>query len=149
MFGLHKWSLISFSRKNQVVIAACTRSRESCFSWWGQRFGSDFFFASINFRPPLADSWYSLSYLYLAVLGTLVTMASGLVVSIITGESLSSQLWFLTREIKSSCVCLRDVSCCHFVKFCFQVVASRKNAALICLWGRATWSASSGPGRQR
>ncbi|TNN76456.1 Sodium-coupled monocarboxylate transporter 1 [Liparis tanakae] len=36
-------------------------------------------------RPPLADSWYSLSYLYFAVVGTLTTMASGLLVSMITG----------------------------------------------------------------
>lgn len=133
MFGLHKWSLISFSRMNKVASTACTISRESCFLCWGQRFGSDFF-ASINFRPPLADYWYSLSYLYLSVLGTLVTMVSGLLLSIITGESLCSQLCFLTRKIKSSCcVRLRDVSRCHFVNFCFQVVASRKNAALICL----------------
>ncbi|XP_062327868.1 sodium-coupled monocarboxylate transporter 1 [Osmerus eperlanus] len=36
-------------------------------------------------RPALADSWYSLSYLYFCVLGTLVTMTSGLLVSAITG----------------------------------------------------------------
>ncbi|XP_029946931.1 sodium-coupled monocarboxylate transporter 1-like [Salarias fasciatus] len=36
-------------------------------------------------RPALADSWYSLSYLYFALLATLVTMASGLLVSIFTG----------------------------------------------------------------
>ncbi|XP_034388310.1 sodium-coupled monocarboxylate transporter 1 [Cyclopterus lumpus] len=36
-------------------------------------------------RPPLADSWYSLSYLHFALLGTLTTMVSGLLVSAITG----------------------------------------------------------------
>ncbi|CAJ1050269.1 sodium-coupled monocarboxylate transporter 1-like [Xyrichtys novacula] len=36
-------------------------------------------------RPALADSWYSLSYVYLSLLGMLTTMASGLVVSMITG----------------------------------------------------------------
>ncbi|XP_078105173.1 sodium-coupled monocarboxylate transporter 1 [Sander vitreus] len=36
-------------------------------------------------RPPLADSWYSLSYVYLSLLGTLTTMVSGLLVSMITG----------------------------------------------------------------
>lgn len=36
-------------------------------------------------RPPLADSWYSLSYLYFAPFGTLVTVVFGLLVSIITG----------------------------------------------------------------
>lgn len=42
-----------------------------------------------RYRPPLADSWYSLSYLYLSVLGMLITIVSGLLVSIVTGESLS------------------------------------------------------------
>ncbi|TDH13749.1 hypothetical protein EPR50_G00036340 [Perca flavescens] len=36
-------------------------------------------------RPPLADSWYSLSYVYLSLLGTLTTMVSGLLVSMVTG----------------------------------------------------------------
>ncbi|XP_074531071.1 sodium-coupled monocarboxylate transporter 1 [Halichoeres trimaculatus] len=36
-------------------------------------------------RPPLADSWYSLSYVYLSLLGMLTTMASGLIVSMMTG----------------------------------------------------------------
>ncbi|XP_073324802.1 sodium-coupled monocarboxylate transporter 1 [Pagrus major] len=38
-----------------------------------------------DLRPPLADSWYSLSYVYFALLGTLTTMVSGLLVSSITG----------------------------------------------------------------
>ncbi|XP_040059071.2 sodium-coupled monocarboxylate transporter 1 [Gasterosteus aculeatus] len=36
-------------------------------------------------RPPLADSWYSLSYLYFSLLGTLTTVVCGLLVSMITG----------------------------------------------------------------
>ncbi|KAG9352840.1 hypothetical protein JZ751_017416, partial [Albula glossodonta] len=36
-------------------------------------------------RPPLADNWYSLSYLYFCPLGTLVTVLCGLAVSAITG----------------------------------------------------------------
>lgn len=36
-------------------------------------------------RPALADSWYSLSYLYFSVLGTLVTIGSGLLLSCATG----------------------------------------------------------------
>ncbi|XP_059185587.1 sodium-coupled monocarboxylate transporter 1 [Centropristis striata] len=36
-------------------------------------------------RPPLADSWYSLSYLYFCLLGSLTTIVSGLLVSMITG----------------------------------------------------------------
>uniref|UniRef100_A0A8C5HTF2 Sodium-coupled monocarboxylate transporter 1-like n=1 Tax=Gouania willdenowi TaxID=441366 RepID=A0A8C5HTF2_GOUWI len=31
-------------------------------------------------RPPLADSWYSLSYLYFSLLGTLITVVTGLLV---------------------------------------------------------------------
>ncbi|XP_008319108.1 sodium-coupled monocarboxylate transporter 1 [Cynoglossus semilaevis] len=36
-------------------------------------------------RPALADSWYSLSYLYLAPFGALITIVVGLLVSMITG----------------------------------------------------------------
>lgn len=36
-------------------------------------------------RPHLADTWYSLSYLYFSVLGTLVTIVSGLLISMFTG----------------------------------------------------------------
>uniref|UniRef100_A0AAQ6AEV7 Solute carrier family 5 member 8 n=1 Tax=Amphiprion ocellaris TaxID=80972 RepID=A0AAQ6AEV7_AMPOC len=39
-----------------------------------------------DFRPALADTWYSLSYLYFAPFGTLVTITCGLLVSMITGE---------------------------------------------------------------
>ncbi|NP_001266967.1 solute carrier family 5 member 8, like [Takifugu rubripes] len=60
-----------------------------------------------NYRPDLADSWYSLSYLYLAVFGTLITIVSGLLVSIVTGgckqEKLSSDL-FVRR---SDMICFR------------------------------------------
>uniref|UniRef100_A0A8C0GJD3 Solute carrier family 5 member 8 n=1 Tax=Chelonoidis abingdonii TaxID=106734 RepID=A0A8C0GJD3_CHEAB len=36
-------------------------------------------------RPVLADYWYSLSYLYFSTLGTLVTIALGMIVSLLTG----------------------------------------------------------------
>lgn len=36
-------------------------------------------------RPPLADSWYSLSYLYFSPIGTIVAVSVGLVVSLLTG----------------------------------------------------------------
>ncbi|NXD15736.1 SC5A8 protein, partial [Nothocercus nigrocapillus] len=36
-------------------------------------------------RPVIADNWYSLSYLYLSTLGTLVTVAVGILVSLLTG----------------------------------------------------------------
>ncbi|XP_028261361.1 sodium-coupled monocarboxylate transporter 1 [Parambassis ranga] len=52
-------------------------------------------------RPPLADSWYSLSYVYFSLLGTLTTMVFGLLVSMITGgckqEKLNSDL-FVTKN---------------------------------------------------
>ncbi|XP_067089692.1 sodium-coupled monocarboxylate transporter 1 isoform X2 [Osmerus mordax] len=54
-------------------------------------------------RPALADSWYSLSYLYFCVLGTLVTMTSGLLVSAITGgckqKSLCSNLFVRKNDL--------------------------------------------------
>ncbi|GLD63024.1 sodium-coupled monocarboxylate transporter 1-like isoform X1 [Lates japonicus] len=54
-------------------------------------------------RPPLADSWYSLSYLHFCLLGTLTTMVSGLLVSMITGgckqEKLNSDLFVRKRDL--------------------------------------------------
>ncbi|XP_032405875.1 sodium-coupled monocarboxylate transporter 1 [Xiphophorus hellerii] len=38
-----------------------------------------------DFRPPIADSWYSLSYVYFSLFGMLTTMVSGLLLSIVTG----------------------------------------------------------------
>ncbi|NWQ77766.1 SC5A8 protein, partial [Columbina picui] len=36
-------------------------------------------------RPALADNWYSLSYLYFSTLGTLTTIAVGIIISLLTG----------------------------------------------------------------
>uniref|UniRef100_A0A3Q1FCC3 Solute carrier family 5 member 8, like n=1 Tax=Acanthochromis polyacanthus TaxID=80966 RepID=A0A3Q1FCC3_9TELE len=44
------------------------------------------FTCCVSFRPALADTWYSLSYLYFGPFGTLVTIICGLLVSISTGE---------------------------------------------------------------
>lgn len=59
-------------------------------------------------RPPLADSWYSLSYLYFAVVGSVITIFSGLLVSIITGgckqEKHSPDLFVR----KSDLICFRS-----------------------------------------
>ncbi|XP_028970010.1 sodium-coupled monocarboxylate transporter 1 [Esox lucius] len=56
-----------------------------------------------DYRPALADEWYSLSYLYLSVLGTLVTVIVGLVVSAITGgckqEKLRSDLFVIRSDL--------------------------------------------------
>uniref|UniRef100_A0A668A1F4 Solute carrier family 5 member 8 n=1 Tax=Myripristis murdjan TaxID=586833 RepID=A0A668A1F4_9TELE len=40
---------------------------------------------NIDGRPPLADSWYSLSYLYFSPIGTTVAVTVGLIVSLFTG----------------------------------------------------------------
>ncbi|KAM9408554.1 sodium-coupled monocarboxylate transporter 1 [Pholidichthys leucotaenia] len=54
-------------------------------------------------RPPLADSWYSLSYLYFSLLGSLATVVSGLLVSMATGgckhESLNSDLFVRKSDL--------------------------------------------------
>uniref|UniRef100_A0A3Q1GR81 Solute carrier family 5 member 8, like n=1 Tax=Acanthochromis polyacanthus TaxID=80966 RepID=A0A3Q1GR81_9TELE len=69
-----------------VNTTGCNRTMESSYTtvtpWivFGQTTMSSFF------RPALADTWYSLSYLYFAPFGTLVTIICGLLVSIITGE---------------------------------------------------------------
>ncbi|XP_062262582.1 sodium-coupled monocarboxylate transporter 1 [Platichthys flesus] len=56
-----------------------------------------------DFRPALADSWYSLSYLYLCPLGTLTTMVFGLLVSMATGgckqEKLNSDLFVRSKDL--------------------------------------------------
>ncbi|XP_071398384.1 sodium-coupled monocarboxylate transporter 1 [Centroberyx affinis] len=54
-------------------------------------------------RPALADTWYSLSYVYLCLLGVLSTMVTGLLVSMITGgckqKNLSSDLFVMKRDL--------------------------------------------------
>ncbi|KAM8972006.1 sodium-coupled monocarboxylate transporter 1-like [Pelodytes ibericus] len=39
----------------------------------------------ISERPVLADNWYSLSYLYFSIWGTLVTVIVGIIISLVTG----------------------------------------------------------------
>lgn len=51
----------------------------------------------VRVRPPIADYWYSLSYLYFSLLGTLTTMVSGLLVSAITGKTSFSKLSLLLQ----------------------------------------------------
>lgn len=41
--------------------------------------------AQLGERPDLADSWYSLSYLYFSTIGTIVTVVVGIIVSLATG----------------------------------------------------------------
>ncbi|KAF0034599.1 hypothetical protein F2P81_012357 [Scophthalmus maximus] len=56
-----------------------------------------------DIRPALADSWYSLSYLYFSLLGTVTTVVCGLLVSMITGgckqEKLDSKLFVRKSDL--------------------------------------------------
>lgn len=45
-----------------------------------------------DIRPPLADSWYSLSYVYFSLLGMVTTMVSGLLISMMTGGCKQAKL---------------------------------------------------------
>lgn len=56
-------------------------------------------------RPPLADSWYSLSYLYLSVLGAIVTMVSGFLISAATGGCKQEKLDSVLFVRKSDLMC--------------------------------------------
>ncbi|NXL85617.1 SC5A8 protein, partial [Alectura lathami] len=51
-------------------------------------------------RPVLADQWYSLSYLYFSTLGTLTTVAVGMIISLLTGglKQNTDRKFLLTRE---------------------------------------------------
>ncbi|XP_051996571.1 sodium-coupled monocarboxylate transporter 1 [Xyrauchen texanus] len=66
-------------------------SVEGCISWDMNQTTTVTPFSTVqqttipNPRPALADSWYSLSYLYFCPVGILVTMITGLIVSAISG----------------------------------------------------------------
>ncbi|NXA91823.1 SC5A8 protein, partial [Melanocharis versteri] len=51
-------------------------------------------------RPALADNWYSLSYLYVSTLGTLVTVVVGIIISLLTGglKQNTDRKFLLTKE---------------------------------------------------
>ncbi|NXE49864.1 SC5A8 protein, partial [Casuarius casuarius] len=51
-------------------------------------------------RSALADNWYSLSYLYFSTLGTLVTIAVGIVISLLTGglKQTTDHKFLLTKD---------------------------------------------------
>lgn len=79
--------VIIFSRAR----VTCLPLKLFCMYWcpaWGKGDTSDSFcfILSNSVRPALADSWYSLSYLYLAPFGALITIVVGLLVSMITGK---------------------------------------------------------------
>uniref|UniRef100_A0A8C6SC65 Solute carrier family 5 member 8, like n=1 Tax=Neogobius melanostomus TaxID=47308 RepID=A0A8C6SC65_9GOBI len=73
-------------------------------------------------RPPLADSWYSLSYLYFSVLGVIVTMVSGFLISAATGgckqEKLSPNLFIRKSDLFCFGGCrTSEVTLCALVMF--------------------------------
>ncbi|NWU74465.1 SC5A8 protein, partial [Onychorhynchus coronatus] len=51
-------------------------------------------------RPALADTWYSLSYLYFSTLGTLITVVVGIIISLLTGglKQNTDRKFLLTKE---------------------------------------------------
>ncbi|NXG56308.1 SC5A8 protein, partial [Hemiprocne comata] len=51
-------------------------------------------------RPAIADNWYSLSYLYFSTVGTLATVAVGIIVSLLTGglKQNIDEKFLLTKE---------------------------------------------------
>ncbi|XP_057702213.1 sodium-coupled monocarboxylate transporter 1 [Corythoichthys intestinalis] len=63
-----------------------------------------------NVRPPLADTWYSLSYLYISFLGTLMTILIGLLVSVITGGCKQAKLRSELFVRKNDLVCFSNSS---------------------------------------
>uniref|UniRef100_A0A3Q2QV79 Solute carrier family 5 member 8, like n=1 Tax=Fundulus heteroclitus TaxID=8078 RepID=A0A3Q2QV79_FUNHE len=63
-----------------------------------------------DLRPPLADSWYSLSYVYFSTFGMLTTIVSGLLVSIITGGCKQKKMNSDLFVRKSDLICFSGCS---------------------------------------
>ncbi|XP_078540337.1 sodium-coupled monocarboxylate transporter 2-like isoform X2 [Lissotriton helveticus] len=73
--------------------------------------------AAQPFRPELADTWYSLSYLYYSAVGCLSCIIAGLLISFITGYQRPEEvrpllirpvcniLWFWSPKMKTLCWC--------------------------------------------
>ncbi|XP_056425376.1 sodium-coupled monocarboxylate transporter 1-like isoform X1 [Hyla sarda] len=65
--------------------------------------------AEASERPQLADYWYSLSYLYFSILGTLVTLVVGIIVSLLSGgwkQNINRDFLFGGQD------CVLDMFCC-------------------------------------
>ncbi|XP_034984362.1 sodium-coupled monocarboxylate transporter 1 [Zootoca vivipara] len=75
--------------------AGCNISTLSTENYWNVSLETQ-----ANERPVLADYWYSLSYLYFSTIGTLVTVAVGIVVSLSTGglRQTVDRKFMLTKE---------------------------------------------------
>uniref|UniRef100_A0A8C5PJJ9 Sodium-coupled monocarboxylate transporter 1 n=1 Tax=Leptobrachium leishanense TaxID=445787 RepID=A0A8C5PJJ9_9ANUR len=64
----------------------------------------------ISDRPAIADNWYSLSYLYFSILGTLVAVLVGLLVSVLTGglkQNINPDYLFRKQDTSFFMLCSR------------------------------------------
>uniref|UniRef100_A0A8C7D6V0 Solute carrier family 5 member 8, like n=1 Tax=Oncorhynchus kisutch TaxID=8019 RepID=A0A8C7D6V0_ONCKI len=77
-----------------ISVAGCNRTQDLNYTTLAPWTGAVTLTPLPDDRPALADSWYSLSYLYFCLLGSLVTVIVGLVVSAITGEDTSFSFSF-------------------------------------------------------
>ncbi|XP_064825173.1 sodium-coupled monocarboxylate transporter 1-like [Oncorhynchus masou masou] len=86
-----------------ISVAGCNRTQDLNYTTLAPWTGAVTLTPLPDDRPALADSWYSLSYLYFCLLGSLVTVIVGLVVSAITGgckqENLRLDLFVRRRDL--------------------------------------------------
>uniref|UniRef100_A0A4W3HX75 Sodium-coupled monocarboxylate transporter 1-like n=1 Tax=Callorhinchus milii TaxID=7868 RepID=A0A4W3HX75_CALMI len=83
---------------------------------------TDHWIVWLCFRPEIADTWYSLSYLYLSPLGTVVVFVVGLIVSMLTGgrtNQVNGDLLITKRDL-ICCFCFTDTSDHSEVHNCTQ-----------------------------
>ncbi|XP_067863346.1 sodium-coupled monocarboxylate transporter 1 [Heptranchias perlo] len=66
----------------------------------------------LNSRPAIADTWYSISYLYLSPLGTMVAFILGLIISLLTGgrKNKVDEKLLITKKDLLCCFCFTDRS---------------------------------------
>ncbi|XP_074482442.1 sodium-coupled monocarboxylate transporter 1 [Sebastes fasciatus] len=91
----------------------------------------------IDGKPPLADNWYSLSYLYFSPIGTIIAISVGLLVSLFTGG------WKLKVESRFMLM-KEDTTLYHLFKFCKDRVM-RRTGELDLTKDRDTKTGSSNP----
>ncbi|XP_030197307.1 sodium-coupled monocarboxylate transporter 1 [Gadus morhua] len=70
------------------------------------------------FRPVLADSWYSVSYMYFSPIGTLTALTVGVVVSLLSGG------WKVNVDSRLTLM-KEDTTCYHIFRFFKEKVAGR------------------------
>ncbi|XP_037615828.1 sodium-coupled monocarboxylate transporter 1 [Sebastes umbrosus] len=91
----------------------------------------------IDGKPPLADNWYSLSYLYFSPIGTIIAISVGLLVSLFTGG------WKL--KVESRLMLMKeDTTLYHLFKLCKDKVM-RRTGELDLTKDRETKTGSTNP----